>query len=261
MSAGFFSDLDNTLLFSSRRVDGSAPEAVLVETYPNGSGGGYVSKKTLELLTEVARTIPFVPTTTRNQEQYERITFPGVHVEWAIIANGAVVLHNGERDEVWSAHLQTNVLPQAAPLAQVQAELSALLEAARLERRERVVEELFLYDFIEDLEGLKFQMAAVLDLAERSNWKVSLQGHKLYLIPTGLTKGEAARQLANRLGVTKLLGAGDSLLDASLLDAADVGWGLPGELDAVSPYPYRRILERHFAASDALMEQIKQEIT
>jgi hypothetical protein len=50
---------------------------------------------------------------------------------------------------------------------------------------------------------------------------VSLQGRKVYAVPAGLTKSAAATEVVARCGGGPLLAAGDSLLDADLLDAAD----------------------------------------
>ncbi|MDN5861397.1 MAG: HAD family hydrolase, partial [Pseudonocardia sp.] len=52
-------------------------------------------------------------------------------------------------------------------------------------------------------------------------WQVSLQGRKVYAVPVPLTKSAAAREVLRRTGGATLLAAGDSLLDADLLDAAD----------------------------------------
>jgi hypothetical protein len=52
---------------------------------------------------------------------------------------------------------------------------------------------------------------------------VSLQGRKLYLVPTPLTKSSAVAEVARRTGTTFMLAAGDSLLDIDLLEAADRG--------------------------------------
>jgi hypothetical protein len=53
-------------------------------------------------------------------------------------------------------------------------------------------------------------------------WTVSLQGRKVYAVPAGLTKSAAAAEVVARCGGGPLLAAGDSLLDADLLDAADI---------------------------------------
>ena len=43
----------------------------------------------------------------------------------------------------------------------------------------------------------------------------------MYCLPDGLTKAAAAAEVARRTGATTTLAAGDSLLDAELLRAAD----------------------------------------
>ena len=64
-------------------------------------------------------------------------------------------------------------------------------------------------------------------------WRVSVQGRKVYAVPGPLTKSAAVRELADRLGAGTVLAAGDSLLDADLLEAADLGVMPPhGELAA-----------------------------
>lgn len=57
--------------------------------------------------------------------------------------------------------------------------------------------------------------------AERG-WRTSLQGRKVYCLPTGLTKAAAAAEVARRAGAPTMLAAGDSLLDIELLEAADL---------------------------------------
>ncbi len=60
--------------------------------------------------------------------------------------------------------------------------------------------------------------------AENRGWTVSLQGRKIYAVPKPLTKSAAVREVARRTGADLTLAAGDSLLDADLLLAADRGW-------------------------------------
>ena len=58
--------------------------------------------------------------------------------------------------------------------------------------------------------------------AERG-WRTSLQGRKLYWVPEQLSKSAAVREVADRVGAATVLAAGDSLLDVDLLLAADRG--------------------------------------
>jgi hydroxymethylpyrimidine pyrophosphatase-like HAD family hydrolase len=50
-----------------------------------------------------------------------------------------------------------------------------------------------------------------------------LQGRKLYFVPRALTKSAAVAEIARRTDAGPILAAGDSLLDADLLEAADRG--------------------------------------
>lgn len=254
MRAGFFSDLDNTLLFSERSgYPALTADITQVETHTDGSGG-YLSNTTLARLGRLSKQIPFVPTTTRSEQQYRGIAFPGVQIEYAIVANGATLLRCGVREEEWAAHMLTNVLPASAPLRDVRASVKWILDAAEVERRDKTVEELFLYAYMLDPRQLTGNVMLSLEtLAADVNWKISLQKRKLYFLPAGLTKGAAAKAVAVRLGVDKLLAAGDSRLDISLLDVADHAWGLEGELDSLNPYPYSRVPQAGFAGADALL--------
>ena len=55
-------------------------------------------------------------------------------------------------------------------------------------------------------------------------WEAVLHGRKLYMLPAGLTKLRCVEYLVQRLGVSGFAAAGDSLLDAELLAAADRAW-------------------------------------
>ena len=57
---------------------------------------------------------------------------------------------------------------------------------------------------------------------EDGGWRVSVQGRRLYCVPGPLTKAAAVAEVARQTGSTRLLAAGDSLLDADLLESADV---------------------------------------
>ena len=59
--------------------------------------------------------------------------------------------------------------------------------------------------------------------ADGRGWQLSLQGRKLYWVPRALTKSAAVAEVARRVGADVTYAAGDSLLDADLLAAADRG--------------------------------------
>ncbi|MFF0742544.1 HAD family hydrolase [Streptomyces sp. NPDC004111] len=224
------SDLDRTLIYSSaalglRMPDAEAPRLLCVEVY-DGKPLSYVTETAAGLLTELADSTPgtlFVPTTTRTREQYHRIHLPGPAPEFAICANGGHLLVNGVSDPHWQEQVARRLAEECAPLAEIRAHLARTADPGWL-LKDRVAEDLFAYLVVERTllpDGWVKQLA---EWAAPRGWNVSLQGRKIYVVPDPLTKSAAVREVARRTGATLTLAAGDSLLDADLLRAADLGW-------------------------------------
>jgi hydroxymethylpyrimidine pyrophosphatase-like HAD family hydrolase len=69
---------------------------------------------------------------------------------------------------------------------------------------------------------------------------LSVQGRKAYVVPDSLTKEAALAEVVRRVGASRVVAAGDSLLDQGVLEYADVairpahgelheaGWTRPG---------------------------------
>ncbi|MFD7609545.1 HAD family hydrolase [Streptomyces sp. NPDC059828] len=218
------SDLDRTLIYSAAALqltmpDPEAPRLLCVETHKH-KPLSYLTETAVGLLTELARTSVFVPTTTRTREQYGRIRLPGPAPKYAICANGGHLLVDGVSDPDWQRTVTTRLAGECAPLDEVRAHLRATAGPAWL-LKERVAEKLFAYLVVDRAllpEGWIEELAA---WAEPRGWTVSLQGRKIYAVPRPLTKSAAVRELARRTGAETVLAAGDSLLDADLLMAAD----------------------------------------
>ncbi|MCX4969084.1 HAD family hydrolase [Streptomyces sp. NBC_00654] len=221
------SDLDRTLIYSAGALhltmpDAEAPRLLCVEVYDH-KPLSYVTETAAGLLGDVARSTVFVPTTTRTREQYHRIRLPGPAPRYAICANGGHLLVDGVSDPDWQAQVAGRLAEECASLAEVRAHLVAAADPAWL-LKERVAEDLFAYLVVERAllpEGWVKELAR---WADSRGWTVSLQGRKIYAVPRPLTKSAAMREVARRCGATLTLAAGDSLLDADLLLAADRAW-------------------------------------
>lgn len=221
------SDLDRTLIYSAAALglsmpDAEAPRLLCVEVY-QGKPLSYVTEAAAGLLAELARAAVFVPTTTRTREQYGRIHLPGPAPRYAICANGGHLLIDGVSDPAWRAAVDRRLAADCAPLEEVRAHLLRTADPAWL-LKERVAEDLFAYLVVERAllpEGWVKELGA---WADDRGWTVSLQGRKVYAVPRPLTKSAAMREVARRAGAEVTLAAGDSLLDADLLAAADLAW-------------------------------------
>ncbi|MEL5955830.1 HAD family hydrolase [Streptomyces sp. CLV115] len=253
------SDLDRTLIYSSAALqlampDAEAPRLLCVEVYDH-KPLSYLTEPAAALLDELARTTVFVPTTTRTREQYGRIHLPGPAPRFAICANGGHLLVDGESDRDWQRQVARRLADECASLAEVRAHLLAAADPAWL-LKERVAEDLFAYlvverpllpgDWVEELG----------EWALTRGWTVSLQGRKIYAVPGPLTKSAAMNEAARRAGATLTLAAGDSLLDADLLLAADRAWRpAHGELaDTGWSAPHAEVTaERGVAAGEEIL--------
>ncbi|MCF1600038.1 HAD family hydrolase [Streptomyces muensis] len=221
------SDLDRTLIYSAAALaltmpDARAPRLLCVEVH-EARPLSYMTETAAQLLTDLGDTAVFVPTTTRTRKQYQRINLPGPAPKYAICANGGHLLVDGATDPDWHAQVQARLAEQCAPLAEIQDHLMATASPAWV-RKHRIAEDLFAYLVVER-ELLPEEWVKELAVwAENRGWTVSLQGRKIYAVPKPLTKSAAVHEVARRTGADLTLAAGDSLLDADLLLAADKGW-------------------------------------
>ncbi|WP_018570613.1 hypothetical protein [Streptomyces sp. PsTaAH-124] len=221
------SDLDRTLIYSAGALaltmpDARAPRLLCVEVHESRPLS-YLTETAAALLTELGDAATFVPTTTRTRKQYLRINLPGPQPEYAICANGGHLLVDGVSDADWHRRVTARLAAECAPLAEVREHLLRSADPVWA-RKHRVAEDLFAYLVVER-ELLPEQWVKELaGWAQGRGWTVSLQGRKIYAVPRPLTKGAAVREVVRRTGAERVLGAGDSLLDADLLEAVDRGW-------------------------------------
>ncbi|MFD6329735.1 HAD family hydrolase [Streptomyces niveus] len=221
------SDLDRTLIYSSAALqlampDAEAPRLLCVEIYERRPLS-YMTETAAGLLEDLAGGTVFVPTTTRTREQYFRIHLPGPAPRFAICANGGHLLVDGESDPDWQSQVRDRLAESCAPLKEVREHLLAAADPAWL-LKERIAEDLFAYLVVDRALLPEGWVKELSEWAGRRGWTVSLQGRKIYAVPRPLTKSAAVREVARRTGAELTLAAGDSLLDADLLLAADRGW-------------------------------------
>ena len=247
------SDLDRTLIYSAAALaltmpDARAPRLLCVEVHESRPLS-YMTETAAGLLCELGDTAVFVPTTTRTRKQYQRINLPGPPPAYAICANGGHLLVDGVTDPDWHARVTARLADECAPLAEISAHLQVTADPLWV-RKHRIAEDLFAYLVVERELLPEDWVKEFAVWAEDRGWTVSLQGRKIYAVPKPLTKSAAVREVARRTGATWTLAAGDSLLDADLLLAADRGWR-PGHGElaeagwtapAISALPERGVL-------------------
>ncbi len=210
----FFSDLDNTLIFSYKHDIGEKKRCV--EIY-QGREVSYITERTYGLLKYAASRLLFVPVTTRTEEQYRRIDL-GVGVpSYALVCNGGVLLINGQEDAGWYRE-------SVEMTADCQDELWKAAEI--LERDEnrslevRNIRNLFLFTKSRCPEESVDRLKEELDM---NRMDVFRNGVKVYALPKSLNKGAALQRLREKVKPEQAIAAGDSAFDLPMLAEADVG--------------------------------------
>lgn len=234
-------DLDRTTIYSANALDltgpdRDAPRLLCVEVY-RGAPLSFMTEAAVAAFEGLLAAATVVPTTTRTVEQLARVHLPGPPARFAIAANGGELLVDGMSDPGWASVVRGR-LAGGATAAEVAAHLRAV--SGEFVLTLRTAAELFCYAVVDRAALPPDWVPALADWCAPRGWTVSLQGRKVYAVPEPLTKSAAALEVLARTGGGPLLAAGDSLLDADLLAAADLavrpahgelaeaGFALPG---------------------------------
>ena len=217
------SDLDRTLIYSRGALEahGDTKRRLVPVEVHEGKDASWMTADAAAELAELARSSLVVPVTTRTPEQWHRVRLPGPPPRYAVTANGGVLLVDGRPDDAWGERVAA-ALAAAAPLREIWE------HASRICRPEWTVKlrnarGLFCYAVLHRKRVPPGFLAEAAAWAGDRGWQLSLQGRKLYWVPRSLTKSAAVAEVAARAAPELTVAAGDSLLDADLLEAADRG--------------------------------------
>ena len=192
----------------------------------------FMTRAAEELLEGIVERSVFVPVTTRTQAQFSRVRLPGYGRGYAVTTNGAVLLHDGEPDRDWSRYIQRSLGADCAPLDDVVGHLTGSGAIPAI-LRVRTAEDLFVYSIVDRQAMPEAYLDELGAWCNARGWTISLQGRKLYCVPAPITKEAAVDEVRRRSEAGLLVAAGDSRLDAGILELADIAIRPShGELDS-----------------------------
>jgi phosphoserine phosphatase len=216
-------DLDRTLIYSRGALEAHGDTAralVAVERHEN-KDASWMTSAAAATFADLGGRAVVVPVTTRTPEQWSRVRLPSAPPSYVIAANGGVLLVDGHVDHTWDA-IVTAELAKVAPLAEIWAHASKVCRPEWTVKL-RNARGMFCYAVLHRKRIPAGFLAEAAGWAQQRGWQLSLQGRKLYWVPCSLTKSAAVAEVARRTGAEVVVAAGDSLLDADLLEAADRG--------------------------------------
>lgn len=248
------SDLDRTLIFSNR-TKREGIEYVCIEQL-DGKNMSYMSTATFNALTKIAGKAEFIPVTTRSLKQYERITVfqQAIRPQYAVTSNGGVILKNGVVDEAWQQYIQQEMAKLPLLFEDVQEKFNAFISQDFVLRLHEV-EALFFVLIVnrEELSAIDFENFKA--QLKQASWTCHLQGKKLYVLPSFLTKGAAVAHIKGMSTYDWHAAAGDSELDISMLEVAD-RYFIPQHAEIAGNANLTIMKESSSDFSDAYLEKV-----
>lgn len=208
-----FLDLDNTTIYSKRRVTDTS-DMVVVEHY-NGEPLSYMTKKSYALLEELCtrKGLQIVPITTRVDYQFDRILLP--RFKYAILGNGSELRVNDKVDDSWRAESELYRDYCKSKLIEAYTFLQGL---AKDDELVRFANDMFIFGKFKDSDRV---IRSLNDL-NLINVSVLRQGRKVYILPKEFDKGYSINRFKCRFETGKVISAGDEVLDFPMADFSDV---------------------------------------
>ncbi len=213
-------DLDRTLIYS-RAAAGDTHAAMVAVERDQGRDASWMSVAATGRYADLHRRALVLPVTTRTPDQYARIRLPGPQPGFAVTANGGVLLVDGAVDRDWNRTVASR-LADVASLAEVWEHAGRVCRPEWTDTLRNALG-LFCYAVLQPARVPAGFVAEIEPWARRRGWQVSMQGRKLYWVPRWLTKSAAVDEVVRRTGAAPVFAAGDSLLDADLLEHAERG--------------------------------------
>jgi HAD superfamily hydrolase (TIGR01484 family) len=220
----FASDLDRTLIYSKRFLDKCKKKPLLIET-KDDKEISFMTEASVSILKKITNRILFIPVTTRTIEQYKRISFlKNVIVpKYAIVSNGGNILINGKIDSYWSKIVSIKIKSESISSKKVLERFNEIKNNEWI-YKQKEADNLFYY-FIIDKDNIPLdEIADFKKWLLKYGWNISIQGRKLYIVPKFVSKSSAVNYIKNKTGKNKIIASGDSLLDLSMLEHADIAF-------------------------------------
>lgn len=210
----FFSDIDNTLVYSHNR---KVKEPKVVVEYLRGREQAYMTKNAYDYLKKTNGTM-FVPVTSRHVEQYKRLV-PFVDgsfgVEYALLCNGGILLNNNMIHEEW---LNNTLYISERSLDEIDRCLFLMNRMVSKNHIHRV-QPFFVYAVSNETKRIMEFLQDELDDEKVFVWQ---DNRKVYCCSAEISKGNSVKRFIEFLGLKDIcISAGDNIIDVSMFSVTD----------------------------------------
>ena len=210
-----FSVLDRSIIYSKRFL-GKDKSELEIEIYKN-ENISYISKKTVKLIKQLQKNIEFIPTTTRNIEQFKRIEFSKYDIDfkYAITSNGGNILVNGQIDSEYKDYINQK-LKNSIHIDEIMKLLEEYKNIKGI-KKIRKADNIFAYIVVDNTFDLKY-IESFINKIKDFNWETYINGTKIYFLPKELKKSTAIKYICDKFDYKNTFAIGDSIMDKDMLD-------------------------------------------
>ena len=242
----FFTDIDNTLIFSKKR---SPKNSICVE-YKDGQPLCFMTEKSIQLYRKLSEKITVVPVTTRSTEQFERIEYIR-NSHYAIVSNGAKLFVDGIEDKEWTEYYQAYIKSCMPVFEKCRNTLKNAFPSCNV----RMADNTFLYSRLDSDSKQAFEILS--EICSNDNVNISESHGKIYVIPSEIGKGKAIKRFMKKYNFSdKTISAGDSLMDLDMLLSTDYSIAVNGELsEKLKDKPNTTVINSPYS-SDLILETV-----
>lgn len=224
-----FLDIDGTLIYSHKRKYGGD---IIWAEYLNGNKQAFIPKEAFEFLCGL--NIEIVPVTSRNPEQFSRLTdfMKRLGVKRALLNNGSLLVFIDGETDGRARRFNIETMKDCAPCAEGMERAFHIISAAAGVKNVCAALPCFISAAHGGAETLLTKLRR-----ELRNCGLYLYNEKrrVYIMPEIITKGAQTKRFCEAFGIDRIICAGDSENDISMLENADICFYPSGLKDRFSP--------------------------
>lgn len=242
----FFTDLDNTMIYSHHREIGKSK---IVVEHLNGREQSFMTEFTYDFLSS-AEWLTVIPITTRTELQYRRIECcSDLRFKYAILCNGGKLLVDGKEDFVWSRDTDIITRDYYDSIEYATGLLSYFCDNEIVHKPEKYMS----YVNCNEPEHIYTELNRLVDT---NKVNVQRDERKVYVFAKGITKGNAVKRFMKSRTHETIIMAGDNMMDVSMLNGGDIAFANQKIFDLVTCQNKIKIEDKIF--SDGICKSISE---
>jgi len=222
----FFSDIDDTLIQTTRKTDFTRKTIVASYDREGKESSFFYEGTKLFIDTLIDAGINFIPTTARNLDAYKRTVFyKNKKINYVILNFGALILVNNKIDKKWNNYIQAKY-KSIISINEIYNKLIVKLKEKYIDVTIKIIDTYYISIYnknnLDDKNIMrKIKKQLELFLLEYSQFYLYENGNSFGILPIFLNKKFAVNYLIKKELPIFTIGAGDNISDLDFMNLTD----------------------------------------